>query len=158
MTITLEAARATLDEALRLAIEDGSRISVAIVDDHGREVCSARMDGATWFTLGVALSKAQTAATFARPTHTLAKLKGDYPELFPHIADQLPFRPTVLPGGIPLETGTTLGAVGVSGAHPDQDQRIAEAAARFFAERALQHSAPAAMTTGASVVPLSRRS
>lgn len=136
MTITLEAARATLDEALRLANENGHRISVVIVDDHGREVCAARMDGASWFTLGVARAKAQTAATFRRSSDSLAKLKEEYPELFLHIDDQLAFRASTLPGGVPLGAEAALGGVGVSGAHPEQDQRVAEAAARFFTDRA----------------------
>ncbi len=130
MTLTLEAARATLDEALRIARESDKRISVVIVDDRGLEVCAARMDGANWFTLGVARAKAQTAATFKRPSDSLAKLQGDYPELFLHIDDQLAFRATTLPGGVPLGD-PVVGGIGVSGAHPEEDLRIATAAAAF---------------------------
>lgn len=132
MTLTLAEARSVLDEALSLATTDGHRVSIAIVDHHGREVCSARMDGANWFTLGVALAKAQTAATFHRPTDSLSKLKEDYPELFVHIDDQLHFRPTTLPGGVPLGSNAMLGGIGVSGAHPEHDLRIAKAAAHLF--------------------------
>lgn len=131
MTLTLDAARATIDEALRIAAESDKRISIVIVDELGREVCAARMDGANWFTLGVARAKAQTAATFKRPSDSLSKLKGDYPELFEQIGDQLPFRPTTLPGGVPLGD-PVIGGIGVSGAHPDEDLRIATAAAEFF--------------------------
>jgi glc operon protein GlcG len=136
MTLTLAAARATLDEALRIAAEDGLRLSIAIVDDHGREVCSARMDGANWFTLGVALAKGATAAVFGRPSDSLTTLKSEYPELFLHIDDQLAFRPTTLPGGVPLGADNIVGGIGVSGAHPDVDLKVASAAAEYFAARA----------------------
>ena len=130
MTLTLESARATLDEALRIAVERDKRISVVIVDNRGLEVCAARMDGANWFTLGVARAKAQTAATFKRPSDSLAKLQRDYPELFLHIDDQLAFRATTLPGGVPLGD-PVIGGIGVSGAHPEEDLHIAIAAAAF---------------------------
>ncbi|WP_159078232.1 GlcG/HbpS family heme-binding protein [Salinibacterium hongtaonis] len=135
MTITLGAARATLDEAMRLAEAAGLRGSVSIADEHGRLVCSARMDGASWFTLGVANAKAQTAATFKRPSDSLGRLKDDYPELLRHIDDQLAFRVTTLPGGVPLGADGSLGGIGVSGAHPEQDLRIAQESAAFFIAR-----------------------
>lgn len=135
MILTLDAARATLDEALRIAADDGLRLSIAIVDHHGREVCSARMDGASWFTLGVALAKGATAAVFGRPSGSLARLKDEHPELFLHIDDQLAFRPTTLPGGVPIEAESTVGGIGVSGANPEVDLKIASAAAEYFAAR-----------------------
>lgn len=135
MPLTLDAARVAIDEAVRIATADGKRISIGVVDAVGRQVAGIRMDGANWFTLGVALAKAQTAATFRRPSDSLSSLKGDYPELFEQIEAQLTFRPTTLPGGVPIldADGETIGAVGVSGAFPEQDLRIAQAAVESLA-------------------------
>lgn len=121
--------RAAVDAALERAAASGLRVSVAVVDRFGHDLAVVRADGATWFTAGIARAKARTAATFGRPSADLAGLQADHPEVFSLAADQLPFRPTTLPGGLPLlRDGSVVGAVGVSGASPEQDVRCAEAA------------------------------
>lgn len=125
----LDRARVAVEAAFARAAEDGLRVSVALVDAMGRDVLVVRSDGATWFTPEVARCKARTAAAFKRDSATLAGLNEAYPEVFALAGDQLPFRPTTLPGGILLELdGEIVGAVGVSGATPAQDVSCAEAA------------------------------
>ncbi|MEV7009344.1 heme-binding protein [Streptosporangium sp. NPDC051022] len=125
----LDLARVTVEAALARAAGDSLRVSVAVVDAMGRDVLVVRSDGATWFTPEVARSKARTAAAFRRDSATLTGLKESYPEVFTLAGDQVPFRPTTLPGGILLEVdGEIVGAVGVSGATPAQDVLCAEAA------------------------------
>ncbi|MBC9735197.1 GlcG/HbpS family heme-binding protein [Nocardioides marmotae] len=128
--LDLSAAEAVAQAALAAARAAGVRVSVAVVDARGADLVVLRDDGASWFTPGVARAKAGTAAAMAAPTAALGDLRTAYPELADLVDDQLPHRFTTLPGGVPLtRDGRTVGAVGVSGAHPDQDVACAEAGA-----------------------------
>lgn len=111
------------------AEEAGLRFSAVIVDERGIDVALARMDGATWLTAGVARTKAMTAAWFRRPSADLAGMRGAYPEVYRLAGAQLPTEPTDLPGGLPVydAAGVLLGAIGVSGATPEQDVAAAQA-------------------------------
>lgn len=122
---------ATAETALRAAMEyaagAGLRVSVAVVDHRGVDVALRRADGATWFTPEVARAKARTAATFGRSSASVGQMKEDHPELYGLVVSTLAWTATTLPGGLPLvNDGQTLGAVGVSGAHPDDDVRAAQ--------------------------------
>jgi uncharacterized protein GlcG (DUF336 family) len=122
---------ATADAALRAALtyaaDLGLVVSVAVMDHLGIDVALGRADGATWFTPEVARVKARTAASFRRSSASLADMKAQHPELCTVVAATLAWTPTTLPGGVPLMVDEELhGAVGVSGAHPDDDVRVAE--------------------------------
>lgn len=113
-------------EHVRMAAEEaGLRVSCSVVDARGHEIVTARMDGATWFTPGIARVKAQTAVALTRDTSDLAALREAFPDLLDQVAKQLSFTPTTLPGGVIHSSGV---AVGVSGAHPDQDVDLATGA------------------------------
>lgn len=107
----------------------GVEVSVAVVDAHGHDLAVLRGPGAPWFTPGVARAKAATAAAMGCPTGALTDLEATYPALA-HLIDAQMAQPfTSLPGGVPWRSaGRTIGAVGVSGAHPDQDVACAVAA------------------------------
>lgn len=128
MMIRLAHAQALLTRSVELAAELERNISVSIVDAAGHEVAGMRMDGASWFTLGVARTKAQTAAAFQRPSAALQPLWEAHPRLVPLIEEQLAFHPTTLDGGVPVldAAGAVIGAVGVAGALPELDLQIAE--------------------------------
>lgn len=128
MMIRLAHAQALLARSAELAEELDRNISVSIVDGAGHEVVGMRMDGASWFTLGVARAKAQTAAAFQRPSAALEPLWEAHPRLIPLIEEQLAFHPTTLGGGVPVldSAGAVIGAVGVAGALPELDLHIAE--------------------------------
>lgn len=121
MTLDLATARALLDAVVAEATVRGLAISCSIVDAQGLEVCTARMDDAPWFTPEVARTKARTCVALGRPSGDVADLAAEYPNLVDLIGDQLPFRPTTLPGGILFHDG----AIAVSGAHPDDDVALA---------------------------------
>lgn len=129
-------------QALLAAVQDyggqhGLRLSAAVVDSSGHEVAAARMDDATWFTIGVAHVKARTAAWLRRPSADLAALRAAHPEVFRLAGEQLPETPTDLPGGLPVhDDSSLLGALGVSGASPDQDVAAALAAIQACGLRA----------------------
>lgn len=119
----LAQAEALLAAAREYGTEHALRLSIAVVDVRGHEVASVRVDGASWFTPGVARTKARTAAAFSRPSGDLAAMRAAYPEVFRLAVEQLPEAPTDLPGGLPVydESGL-VGAIGVSGGgSPDMD-------------------------------------
>lgn len=128
MKIRLADAQVLLARSVELAKELDLAISVSVVDGAAHEVVGMRMDGASWFTLGVARAKAQTAAVFQRPSGALQALWEAHPRLIPLIEQQLAFHPTTLGGGVPVldSAGTVMGAVGVAGALPELDLQIAE--------------------------------
>lgn len=129
--IQLSQAQTLLAHAIELAEGLGRSISVSIIDANGHEILSARMPGASWFTLDVARDKARTAVAFQRSTTELEALWEAHPALVPHIAQQLPFTPTTLAGGVPLTGEHRVGAVGIAGALPELDLEIAEQVAAF---------------------------
>ena len=119
-----------LEVALEHAGALGVQVAVAVVDLRGADVLVSRSDGATWFTPGVARAKARTAALFERPSDELAVLREKWPELLDVVAADSGRDPVTLPGGVPLRRGgEVVGAVGVSGALPEQDLACARAAA-----------------------------
>lgn len=153
-------------EALLAAVQQHARrqslrLSAAVVDARGHEIAAARMDDATWFTIGVAHIKARTAAWFGRPSADLAAMRAAHPELFRLTGEQLPETPTDLPGGLPVYDDTGLvGALGVSGASPDDDVAAARAAIEACGLRAddVRRSAPRAAPRDASVEEAARPS
>lgn len=125
----LSDAQLMLETVVRNATERSHRFSIAVVDHLGHEVASVRMDGARWLTPGVARIKARTAVAFSMPSSETANIQSAHPEVFRIAGEQLPFRPTTLPGGLPIFVDEDLvGGIGVSGAQPDEDVRAAQEA------------------------------
>jgi glc operon protein GlcG len=128
-----DGANAVLDAAERLALEQGSRVVIAVVDPWGELVAFRRTPAAQVASSRVALDKARTAAIFVRPSREIEQQVSDgrLGALALHGA-------SALTGGIPLVVdGETVGAIGTSGETPDEDEAIslAGAAADFsFAE------------------------
>ncbi|MFI9628783.1 heme-binding protein [Streptomyces sp. NPDC052042] len=136
MELSLGTAQEMLRTLVSAAKGRGQRLSAVVVDQQGYEIASVRMDGASWFTAGIACCKARSSAAFGRPSAGLAAMRERYPEVVRLAGEQLPFSVTDLPGGLPLFAGERLlGAVGVSGATPEEDVRAAGEAVAAFAER-----------------------
>src|SRR5436190_12542934 len=107
------------------AKERGSRVVIAIVDPSGELIELRRTPGAQIASSRVAVDKARTAAIFVRPTRELEEQVsgGRLGALALHGA-------RALTGGVPLVAGDeVVGAVGVSGETPDEDEAIARAGA-----------------------------
>jgi glc operon protein GlcG len=120
-----DGANAVLDAAERLALEQGSRVVIAVVDPWGELVAFRRTPGAQVASSRVALDKARTAAIFVRPSREIEQQVSDgrLGALALHGA-------SALIGGIPLVVdGETVGAVGTSGETPDEDEAISLAGA-----------------------------
>lgn len=131
MTISFDQARTMADAALNHAASLGVAVSVAVVDAHGHELVTMHMDGAMWATPGLARTKAQTAAVFARPTAVLAELTDKHPAISPQYQAQVGFVINTLGGGLPVEKDSAvIGGIGVSGASTAQDIECCEIAIR----------------------------
>ena len=113
-----------LDAAVAEANANGWNFSVAVVDPGGHLLGFTRRDGANAASAEVAIAKARTAAIFNTPTGALEDRIAGRPGI-----TTLPGA-TPLRGGLPLVTGgELLGAIGVSGGTPQQDEQVAQAGA-----------------------------
>jgi uncharacterized protein GlcG (DUF336 family)/mannose-6-phosphate isomerase-like protein (cupin superfamily) len=118
-------AHAVAEAAAADARARGSRVVIAVVDPAGELVELRRTVGAQIASSRVAVDKARTAAIFVRPSRVLEEQvsNGRIGALALHGA-------SALIGGIPLEVdGQVVGAIGVSGETPEEDEAIALAGA-----------------------------
>jgi glc operon protein GlcG len=131
----LNAMPISLDEVQRLiaaahdkARQEGIRVTVAVVDEGGLLLGLARMDGAAPLSSQIAEAKAVGAALWHRDGDSLAEVLQSRPAFFSQI-DKLVRLPLI--GGLGSllirREGGVLGAVGVSGAQPEQDKACAQA-------------------------------
>jgi uncharacterized protein GlcG (DUF336 family) len=126
-TLTLEAATAVANAAAAEAGNLGKPMCIALTDETGNLLNFVRMDGAPQMSIEIAIDKAYTSATFGIPTHVWHDFIKDDPPL----RDGAPTgikRLVVFGGGYPITVdGATVGAIGVSGGHYSEDQKVAEA-------------------------------
>ena len=108
------------------ALGRGARVVIAVVDEFGKPIVLRRLDGAQIASVDVAMDKARSAAVFRRPSKELEdQVRGGR-----YGALQLAGGVT-LQGGVPLMSdGQAVGAIGVSGETPDEDEAVALAGAR----------------------------
>lgn len=127
-TVTLAAAQQLLEAAQAQATELGVPVVIAIVDESGMLKAFHRMDGVVSpAPVDIAQRKAFTAAAFRTPTDQLAENNLNNPARMA----TLPNLPNIvlLAGGYPIADGdVVVGGIGVSGATPEMDMQIAEAA------------------------------
>jgi glc operon protein GlcG len=130
--VTLEQAQESIARGLAKARELGFLVAVAVVDDAGHLVACQRMDGALWITPEIARAKANAAAGFRASTKDLEERWSGGRQLFAsNVAGLDAYQFVFGRGAVPLVAGgRIIGAVGVSGAvPPDNDHAIADAAA-----------------------------
>jgi glc operon protein GlcG len=123
--LTLEAAKTIVAAAEAEAIKRGSTVVIVVVDDGGHVLLLERLNNTQVASVDVGIGKARTAAIFRRPSKDFE--------------DQIRNGRTaslVLPGATPLQGGVPLlvdgqvvGAIGVSGNTPQEDEDIAKAGA-----------------------------
>ena len=127
--VTLAGARVVAAAAEAAAREQHAAVVIAVVDDGGALVLLERLDGTQIASSEVAIGKARTAAIFRRPSAVFEEQirSGRAAAL------ALPGA-TPLQGGLPLVVGgQVVGAIGVSGETPKQDEDIARAGAAALA-------------------------
>lgn len=128
MPLTLEEALMVVSAALAHAASEGISVTATVVDEGGLVQALARMDGAPPLSAQIAEAKAVGAALWHRDGALLAEMQRERPTFFAQV-DRL-VRTPMIPGlGSVLirREGRVLGAVGVSGARPEQDKDCAEA-------------------------------
>ena len=121
--VTLAGARAVASAAEAEARQQNAAVVIAVVDDGGALVLLERLDGTQIASSDVAIGKARTAAIFRRPSAVFE----EQIRTGRAAALALPGA-TPLQGGLPLVVdGEVVGAIGVSGETPKQDEAIARA-------------------------------
>jgi uncharacterized protein GlcG (DUF336 family) len=136
MSITQDATRTVIAAAQAHARGLNLRITVAVVDTGGLLKGLDRMDGAPPLSAQIAEAKAQGAAVWHRDGHALAEVAQDRPG-FVSAVSQMTRLPLIAGAGslvIRDGDGNVLGAVGVSGATPDEDRACAEAGLAALAD------------------------
>jgi glc operon protein GlcG len=118
-------AQAAMAEAKNL----GCCVTIAIVDDGGHILIIQRMDGASPMSGQVAPEKATLAANARRETKLLeGMVNGGRLGLL-----SSPNLQGMIEGGVPvMHEGQCVGALGVSGAKPEEDTQIARAGVAAF--------------------------
>jgi uncharacterized protein GlcG (DUF336 family) len=130
--LTLDAAKIAADAARAEAMKRGSTVVIVVVDDAGHMIVLNRLDDTQVASVEVGIGKARTAAIFRRPSKDFE----DQVRTGRVAALALPGA-TPLQGGVPISyRGKVIGAIGVSGNTPQEDEDIAKAGAAAV-ERAL---------------------
>jgi uncharacterized protein GlcG (DUF336 family) len=103
-------------------------VVIVVVDDGGYPLIVKRLDDTQVASVDVGIGKARTAAIFRRPSR-------DFEEQIKNgrVASLVLPGATPLQGGLPLiHEGKTVGAIGVSGNTPQEDEDIAKAGVLAF--------------------------
>ena len=131
--MTLKHAVACIERGVARAQSGGFLVAIAVVDEGGHLVACHRMDGALWITPEIARAKANAAAAFRTTTLDMEERfsKGSRQLFATNVAALGDYQLVFGKGGVPImDSGKVIGAVGVSGAVPaDNDHAIADAAA-----------------------------
>ena len=126
-TLSCDLAHRMIAAAQREAAELGVEVTVSVVDDGGVLRAFSRMDRAPLMAVGVSRKKALTAVGFGLPSGDWYDFIKDDPVLLHGVGCIDDF--SLLGGGLPVVVeGEVVGAVGVSGAHHEQDAQCARAA------------------------------
>jgi glc operon protein GlcG len=103
-------------------------LALAVVDDQGDAVAFVRMDGAPIFNRRYAQAKAYTAARVRQDLSAFAASRAQTGRTLTDLAD--PGLVGSAHGGLTItdpHTGLVVGAIGVSGASPEEDEQVAQA-------------------------------
>jgi glc operon protein GlcG len=128
--LTLEAADGIAAAAEMEAKRRNATVVIVVVDDGGYPLVLKRLNDTQVASVDVGIGKARTAAIFRRPSREFEEqIKSG------RVASLVLPGATPLQGGVPLiAAGKVVGAIGVSGNTPQEDEEIALAGARAFAD------------------------
>jgi glc operon protein GlcG len=128
--LTLSAAKKIAAAAEAEAIKRGATVVIAIVDDGGHLILLQRLDDTQVASVEVGIGKARTAAIFRRPSKVFEdQIRNG------RVASLALPGATPLQGGVPITVeGKVIGAIGVSGNTPQEDEEIAIAGAAATAQ------------------------
>jgi len=122
---TLGVAKKIAAAAEAEGVKRGSTVVIVVVDDGGHVIVLERLDDTQVASVEVGIGKARTAAIFRRPS-----------KVFEDQIREGRVAALALPGATPLQggirifvDGKVIGAIGVSGNTPQEDEDIAKAGA-----------------------------
>jgi glc operon protein GlcG len=122
-TLSLAAAKKIAAAAEAEAAKNKWTMAIAVLDDGGHLLYLERMDGTQIGSIEVAQGKARTAVHFKRPSKIFEDAIAAN-----HLALITIAGVTAIRGGLPVMVdGEAVGAIGVSGGDPQQDEQCAEA-------------------------------
>ena len=126
--LTLEAADKVAAAAESEAKRRDATVVIVVVDDGGYPLVLKRLNDTQVASVDVGIGKARTAAIFRRPSREFEEqIKNG------RVASLVLPGATPLQGGVPLvANGKVVGAIGVSGNTPQEDEEIALAGAAAF--------------------------
>lgn len=128
--LTLDVVKEIAAAAEAEAISNNWKVSIAIVDDGANLLYLERLDGAQISSADVALGKATTAMRYKRPSRALEEAVAGGRNALIAVHGITP-----LQGAVPIILeGDIIGAIGVSGVLPSQDEQIAIAGASILAK------------------------
>jgi glc operon protein GlcG len=128
--LTLDAAKTIAAAAQAEAERRGAAVVIVVVDEGGHLLLLHRLNDTQVASVEVGIGKARTAAIFRRPS----KVFEDQIREGRVAALALPGA-TPLQGGVPIIVGgKVIGAIGVSGNTPQEDEDIAKAGAAVTVE------------------------
>ena len=132
--VKYEQAREIIEAAHVRAAHLNLRVSVAVVDAGAHLIALGRMDGAIPISPQIAEAKAVSAAMFQRDGGSLLQTATERPAFFTAVSGLTRTKLVPGPGSVLLleRDGAVVGAIGVSGAKPEQDLECAEAGAAAF--------------------------
>jgi glc operon protein GlcG len=123
--LTLDAAKKIAAAAEAEAKKRGTTVVIVVVDDGGHLLFLERLDDTQVASVEVGIGKARTAAIFRRPSKVFEDQVRDG-----RVAALALPGATPLQGGVPIvHEGKVIGAIGVSGNTPQEDEDIAKAGA-----------------------------
>jgi len=140
--LTLEAAEKVAAAAETEAKKRNATVVIVVVDDGGYPLVLKRLNDTQVASVDVGIGKARTAAIFRRPSREFEQqIKNG------RLASLVLPGATPLQGGLPLiVNGKVIGAIGVSGNTPQEDEDIALAGAKAFAAAAAMPGAAPKLT------------
>ena len=111
------------------AANAGKPLAVVVLDASGHIVSAQRQDGASMFRYDIALGKAWGAVAFASSSRALAEKAKENPAFMQALTVTSGGKLLPNPGALPImdETGTLIGAVGISGDAGPRDEEFAAA-------------------------------
>lgn len=151
MTLKLEIVRRTIEMGIEEGARRGFNVAVGVVDASGRTLGVLRAEQALWVTPDLAVRKATYASGFRRDTMaTFTRYQNEVPTFGVAVAALSGANDWFIgPGGVVIwqDIGgekVLLGAVGVSGATPyEQDHEISAVAASWCMKQLGAQAVPA---------------
>lgn len=129
MSLTLKEATSIIDAALAKAREEQMKpLGVSVLDAGGHMVAFCREDGASFLRLGISEAKAYTALALQMPSRAYADMANERPQFAGSLNGISDGKMAASAGGLLIERGgEIIGAIGISGDLPDNDEIASKA-------------------------------